>query len=70
MKVEVDNTAYKTQKVKEHHIEIAAHMKAFAAMIKMKHNEEIVSIEFHDDELIYIIIDNGNKRNNKEDNAR
>jgi len=69
MKVEVDNTSYKTQEVKEHHIELAAHIKAFASMIKMKYNEEILSIEFHDNESIYIIIDNGNKRNNKKDNA-
>tara|TARA_R100000353_G_scaffold148414_1_gene106865 strand:- start:277 stop:489 length:213 start_codon:yes stop_codon:yes gene_type:complete len=69
MKVEVDNTSFKTQEVKEHHIEIAAHIKALAAMLKIKHNEELVSIELHSDDLICLIIDNGSKRNNKKDNT-
>ena len=69
MKVEVDNTSFKTQEVKEHHIEVAAHIKALAAMLKIKHNEELVSIELHSDDLICLFIDNGSKRNNKKDNT-
>jgi len=68
MKVEVDNTSYKAQEVKEHHLEIAAHIKALSSMLKIKHDEEIVSVEFHGEDTIYIIIDNGIKRNNKKDN--
>ena len=68
MKVEVDNTSYKAQEVKEHHLEIAAHIKALSSMLKIKHDEEIVSVEFHSEDTIYIIIDNGIKRNNKKDN--
>ena len=69
MKVEVDNTSFKTQEVKEHHIEIAAHIKALAAMLKIKHNEELVSIELHSNDLICLIIDNGSKRKNKKVNT-
>ena len=69
MKVEVDNTSFKTQEVKEHHIEVAAHIKALAALLKIKYNEELVSVELHNDDLICLIIDNGNKRNNKKDNT-
>ena len=58
MKVEVDNTSYKAQEVKEHHLEIAAHIKALSSMLKIKHDEEIVSVEFHSEDTIYIIIDN------------
>tara|TARA_R100001440_G_scaffold46937_3_gene66712 strand:+ start:4916 stop:5128 length:213 start_codon:yes stop_codon:yes gene_type:complete len=68
MKVEVDNTSYKAQEVKEHHLEIAAHIKALSSMLKIKHDEEIVSVEFHSEDTIYIIIDNGIKRNNKKNN--
>ena len=69
MKVEVDNTSYQSLEIEERHLEIAAHIKALSSMLKIKYNEELVSIELHEEDLIYIIIDNGDKRNNKKNNA-